>query len=157
VYRMPGCTMLWKYDSQGTVLAKSSGEAMGIEDPLALCYCEVDQQVYVASGLLTAGDHNQSIVYQLEIQAGGFEVVREIVIPDMHHVTSMTADDEGVLWVTGFSLTEEIPAKVYAHTGVEYGPRLARIDVSHDNVESIDITGAVGDIGFPTSIVWVEE
>jgi len=68
----------------------------------------------------------------------------------------MTADVEGVLWVTGFSLTDEIPAKVYANTGMEYGPRLARIDVSRDSVESIDIPGTLGDIGFPTSIVWVE-
>jgi len=157
VYRVQDCTMLWKYDSQGAVLAKSSGEELGIEDPLALCYCPVDQQLYVASGLLTAGSPNQSVVYQLAVEADGFGVAREIVIPDMHHVTSMCADAEGVLWVAGFSLTEEIPAKVYANTGMEYGPRLARIDLSRDSVESIDITGAVGEIGFPTSIVWVEE
>ena len=157
VYRVQGCTMLWQYDSQGAVLAKSSGEELGIEDPLALCYCPTDQAVYVGSGLLTAGGPNQSVVYQLAVEADGFGVARETVIPDMHHVTSMCTDAEGVLWVAGFSLTEEIPAKVYANTGVEYGPRLARIDLSRDSVESIDITGAVGDIGFPTSIAWVRE
>ena len=157
VYRVRGCTMLWKYDSQGAILAKSSGEDLGIEDPLALCYCQAGEQLYVASGLLTAGRHDQSVVYQLAIEAGGFRVAREIVISGMHHITSMTADAEGVLWVTGFSLTDEIPAKVYANTGMEYGPRLARIDVPRDNVESIDITGAVGDVGFPTSIIWMKE
>jgi hypothetical protein len=164
-------TMLWKYDRLGHVLAKTSGAALGIDDPLALHYCQGNQALYVASGLVTTFDANdvyQAHIYQLKEESSRFVVKNEIALPGIQHITSMTSDVQDHLWVAGFSFNDKIPeaitedtvTDIFTNTMNTHRPRLACITF-HDNgvdVNSIDLgNGGAGEVGLPTSVIWVEE
>jgi hypothetical protein len=156
VHALNNSTMLWKYDSAGQVLFKVSGDDLGIADPLALHYCAMDQTLYVASGLLRSFDANDTTIYQLAEESGGFTSI-PIAVPQIQHVTGMTSDDEGSLWIAGFSFEEPIPQEIHGNTTVDYGPKLVRIPLSRDIVEEMDLSNhGAGEVGYPTSVIWVD-
>jgi len=156
VHASNNSTMLWKYDSSGQVLVEGPGEDFGIADPLALHYCKMDQRMYVASGLLRSFDANDTTIYQLTEESGRF-ISTPIAVPQIQHVTSITSDDEGSLWVAGFSFEGAIPQEIHPDTRVDYGPKLVRIPLPRDIVESMDLSDhGVGEVGYPTSVIWVK-
>jgi len=157
VHTLNSGTMLWKYNRTGGFLLKTSGRTLGIEDPLALHYCRSDRVLYVGSGLLTSFDAGQTRIYQLSEDTYQFVLTLTAAV-SMHHVTSMTSDSEGALWVAGFSYNGAIPKQIKKDTALEYHPRLAKISPSREVVDDIDLSnGGAGDIGLPTSLAWIDK
>lgn len=157
-HRLNESCLLWKYGSDGTVLARLSlldpGSPAKVADPAALHVSHDGKTLYLVSGQQDREHPGSVVLYGLSTT--DLSLVRTVLIEGMPLATSTTEDPSGgTLWVTGFHTTEEaaafpwLPAK-FTHTAL-----LAKVPAGAETVEATEIPDVAGTGStLPVSILW---
>ena len=167
-YNQNDSNMLWVFNHDGTLERRHFLDRLPepIENPVGLCYDTNSGRIYLASGVFDMAKPSQSIVYGYRIETllseRPLETIHEITIDHLQHVTGLTCDGRGTLWVTGVELTRTPESLSPEHLYAEYTlplprPHLAQVDTSDggaDHIDAINLHNTMT-INLPTSIVWV--
>ncbi|MBP7050944.1 MAG: leucine-rich repeat domain-containing protein [Phycisphaerae bacterium] len=158
VHRLNESCLLWKYGSDGTLLARLSllapGSPAKVADPAALHVSHDGKTLYLVSGQQDQAHPGSVLLYGLSTT--DLSLVRMALIEAMPLATSITEDPAtGTLWVTGFRTTEEaaafpwLPAK-FTHTAL-----LAKVLAGVKTAEATAATDPTADGStLPVSILW---
>ena len=146
--------ILWKYDSNGAVLNRldlgNPDSNSYLPDPIAMHVSDITNMVYLASAQKNE-DPNSKTIYCFSKDQMVLE--NSIAINGMQHVTGITEDPAGTLWVVGFNMIDEIPMYPNPTQPPFYYPCLAKVPSGGDSVDVTDLLGS-SDLGLPMSIVW---
>lgn len=154
--------VLWKYSPEGEILSgplelTNSKVATDPYIPAPTGLCISDNILYLASGR-NEEEKSESKVYAFDTT--DLSVKGSFTVTAMEHVTGMTMDTFGNLWIVGLNVDNEMLDSIDSWSGVKssfYGPRIASISsnelaLSEAKVPSDPITGDT-DLGLPLSIV----
>jgi len=154
--------VLWKYGPDGAVLERleltnpeESTEPV-IPHPVGLCV--LDDSVYLASGQNENNDPN-SMVYGFSIE--DLSSKASFAIIDMAHVTGMTPDASGRLWIVGLNVDHVRVEEVESWSNLTasfYEARIATISAielasGNMTIPAKPVAGSL-ELGLPLSIVW---
>ena len=165
--------LLWQFDPNGVVLRRHylDEHPPMLRDPMGLCYDAHSQQIYLAEGLFEPNRPTVSMVYGLSTET--LERERTVTVNGIQHVTGITTNGQGSIWITGVNLTYN-PQYFYAcdldksegkfvrsNCDTGYGspsPLLAHMEVSawsggSKSITAVNLYGEIGII-FPLSILW---
>ncbi len=155
VHRQNASDILWKYDEhghvQGCVFLDNLEPA--IPDPIGLCV--VGDDLFIACGQYDFSGSCQSTIYRLS--TSDLSVVQTITVSDIQQITGITSDQQGSLWVTGFSM-ETITENIDTNTILLPVPYLAQISLGDTQVHSVQATclnNQKPELMLPTSILWM--
>jgi hypothetical protein len=157
VYAQNASDVLWKYAPDGTVVTRlflGDGHPL-ISDPMGLCIS--GNTIYLAKGLYDPANPYQAMVYGLSTT--DFSIAQTITVSEIQHVTSITADGAGSLWICGLSL-EWVPKDPNPYDPPLPIPYLANVQAgspAHVSVIAADLYGQVPDMMVPVSVLWVGE
>jgi predicted outer membrane repeat protein len=157
--------VLWKYGPNGDILLEpleltNPKVATDPHIPAPVGLCISDNALYLAAGR-NEDDMTESKVYALD--TADLSIKGSFTIKDMEHVTAMTMDSMGNLWIVGLNVDNEMLDHIDSWSSVTssfYEPRIASISANQlvlpeATVSSDLITGNTG-LGLPLSIVWLE-
>jgi hypothetical protein len=156
--------VLWKYSPDGDVLLELELTNPKIDTdpniPAPVGLCIFDSMLYLAPGR-NKDNVDESKVYAFDTT--DLSIKGTFTVMGMEHVTAMTMDNLGNLWVVGLNVDNEILDSIESWNSVTssfYGPRIASISanqlaLSEVTVPSDPVTGDT-DLGLPLSIVWIE-
>jgi parallel beta-helix repeat protein/predicted outer membrane repeat protein len=152
VHALNESDILWRYYPNGTRERINLADPdINLPDPIALYMSNATDMLYMASAQYNADDYNDSVIYGFSTK-GNLTLTRSITINDMHHVTGITEDpDSGALWITGFNM-DQIPEYPDPSQEPFYSPRLAKVPLGSNNVQSQSLSGS--DLAMPLSILW---
>ncbi len=157
--------MLWAFRNNGALQKRHFLDRLPepIKNPAGLCYDTDSDRLYIASGVFDQTQPNQSVLYGFKnwvvLSQDTLVVSHKIEIGNLQHVTGLSSDGEGTLWVTGFTLNKS-PEHLYAYD-LPYalpGPRLAEASTAglrDSHIDAISLYGTMT-INLPTSVLWVE-
>ncbi|NQV35763.1 MAG: leucine-rich repeat domain-containing protein, partial [Phycisphaeraceae bacterium] len=140
-YNQNGSNLLWAFSNAGELLNRHFLDRLSesIQNPVGLCYDTHSERLYVASGVFDKTLPNQSIMYGYDrpavLSQDALVPIQKITINDLQHITSISSDQQGTLWATGFTLTdtpEILDASVLSDPLDRPlpGPRLTQVDTS---------------------------
>ena len=111
---------------------------------------DIANMVYLTSGQKDMDPDSKSIYCFSKDQM----VLENIIeINGLQHVTGITEDPAGTLWIVGFNMTEEIPDYPDPTQPPFYYPTLAKVASDGNNIEVTALLDS-SDLGLPMSIVW---
>jgi len=167
-YNQNGSNMLWVFNNDGTLEKRHFLDRLPdpIKNPVGLCYDTYSDRLYIASGIFDQVTPNESLLYgynrQDVLSEGPLETTHEIRIGNLQHVTGVTSDGQGTLWITGFRMTrtpEDLsPENLYRDGAMPLpGPRLVQVGTSGQGESRIDAISLYGtmEINLPTSVLWI--
>jgi hypothetical protein len=146
--------ILWKYGPDGTPLIRvdlgNLNSSSYLPDPIAMRVSGVTNMVYITSGQKNLDLDSKSIYCFSKDQM----VLENIIeINGMQHVTDITEDPAGTLWIVGFNMIEDIPDYPDPTQLPFYYPTLAKVASGGNSVEVTDLLGS-SDLALPMSILW---
>jgi hypothetical protein len=157
--------VLWKFSSDGKMLKRVElTNSIVVTDPNVSTPVGLhvfNNTLYLASGR-NDGDRFQSEIFTYD--AADMSYKGSFTVEDMQHVTGITPDDSGNLWIVGMNVDYEMLDSIDSWSKVTssfYKPRIASIPANQlilpapkeATVQAVDITGDT-DLGLPLSIVW---
>ena len=161
--------MLWAFDNTGALLSRHFLNRLRnnlLENPVGLCFDMHSNRLYIASGVFDKTEPNQSILYGYDresvLSGETLPFVQKITIGNLQHITDISSDQQGTIWVTGFEQTwtpEYLsPEYLYAEDTLPLpGPRVAQVDTSGIGTIQIEADSLYQDmaIKLPTSVLYV--
>lgn len=155
--------VLWKYHTDGTLIDRieltnpKNSLDPNIPNPTGLCIG--GGVLYLACGKNTHNEPN-SRVHLLSTEPLGYQ--KAITIQGMMHITDMTLDRDGSLWIVGSRIDHDRLDDTISWTDVDYSfhePVIACITKDefasgHTLFTSQPIEGDSGQLGLPLSILW---
>ena len=164
-YNQNESDLLWVFDNAGVLLNRHFLNRIvedPIKNPVGLCYDTHSERLYVASGVFDQAQPNMTLLYGFEqhvvLTQNALESVQKIIIDNLQHATGVSSDQQGALWVTGFTLNK-VPEHLYVYDlpFALPGPRLVQVDTSTTGISQLDAISLYGTmkINLPTSILWV--
>ncbi|NQV36001.1 MAG: LamG domain-containing protein, partial [Phycisphaeraceae bacterium] len=161
--------LLWAFDNAGALLSRHflnriSGDP--IENPVGLCYDTHSNRLYISSGVFDKALPSQSMLYGYArdsvLSEEALVPVQMITVGDLQHITDISSDRQGTLWITGFTLTNtpehlDVSVLVDPEKRPLPGPRLVQVDTSGEGISQIDATSLYEHtrINLPTSVLYV--
>ena len=165
-YNQNGSNLLWAFSNAGRLLNRHFLDRLSesIKNPVGLCLDTHSGRLYVASGVFDKALPNQSVLCGYDCLAvlleDALEPAQQIEINNLQHVTGISSDHKGTLWVAGFTLNKT-PEHLFAYDlpFALPGPRLAQVDTSTSGISQIDAISLYGtmSINLPTSVLWLAQ
>lgn len=123
-----------------------------LPDPIGMHLSESDNRLYLASAQRNPNDVNSSVVYDFNT-IGNLTLERLIAINGLHHITDITGDSTGIIWVIGFNM-DDITGGLLPNQEPFYHPYLAQISPDSDIPDYVICLSDANDLALPISIIW---